>query len=126
MAERTAFLCVIFVLCMFVIANHAYNMNCTDFLSKCEKSMKYVIFDTDMGGDDAWALQLLLKAEKECKIAKVLAITTAYGNTDLTNAIKNTYRVLDDLNRTDVSTAFIFQLFFMLSILQISSMIIRF
>lgn len=63
---------------------------------------KYVIFDTDMGADDAWALQLLLKAERDLKIVKVLAITTADGNTDITNVIRNTYRILDGLNRTDV------------------------
>lgn len=64
---------------------------------------KTVIFDTDMGGDDAWALQMLLKAEKELKSVKVLAITTVDGNTDVENALKNAYRILDGLDRTDVS-----------------------
>lgn len=64
--------------------------------------MRYVIFDTDMGGDDAWALQMLLNAEKQLKNVKVLAITVTDGNTDIENVIKNTYRILDGLNRTDV------------------------
>lgn len=63
---------------------------------------KYLIFDQDGGIDDAWALQMLLKAEKHLKSVKVLAITTVNGNTRIENVIKNTYRVLDGLNRTDV------------------------
>lgn len=60
------------------------------------------INDPSAGADDAWALQMVLKAEKEFKSVKVLAITTVAGNTDPINAIKNTYRILADLNRTDV------------------------
>lgn len=63
---------------------------------------KYVIFDTDMGADDAWSLQMLLNAEKQLKSIKVLAVTTSHGNTNIENVIKNTYRILDGLNRTDV------------------------
>lgn len=55
-----------------------------------------------MGADDAWALQMLLKAEKLMKNIKVIAITTVFGNTTVENAIKNTYRILDGLERTDV------------------------
>lgn len=64
---------------------------------------KYVIFDTDMGSDDAWALQMLLKAEKHLQNIKVLAITTVFGNTTTEHVIRNTYRILDGLDRTDVS-----------------------
>lgn len=64
--------------------------------------LKYVILDTDMGTDDAWALLMLLKAEKELKNIKLLAITCVHGNTTLENVIKNTYRVLHGVNRTDV------------------------
>lgn len=67
-----------------------------------ESAMKYVIFDTDMGSDDAWALQMILKAEQHLKNVKLLAITTMNGNTTVENAIKNTYRLLDGVNRTDV------------------------
>lgn len=63
---------------------------------------KYVIFDTDMGADDAWALQMLLKAEKHLESIKVIAITTVNGNTTTENVIKNTFRILDGLDRTDV------------------------
>ena len=67
-----------------------------------ETKPEYVIFDTDMGSDDAWALQMILKAEKSLKNVKVLAITTVNGNTTNENVIKNTYRILDGLDRTDV------------------------
>lgn len=67
-----------------------------------ETQPKYVIFDTDMGSDDAWALQMILMAEKSLKNVKVLAITTVNGNTTNENVIKNTYRILDGLGRTDV------------------------
>lgn len=64
---------------------------------------KRVIFDSDMGADDAWALQMILKAEKLLQNVKVLAITTVHGNTSAENAVKNTYRILDGLDRTDVN-----------------------
>lgn len=67
------------------------------------ESVNYVIFDTDMGCDDAWALQMILKAEKNLSNIKLLAITAVNGNTTLENVIKNTYRILDGLDRTDVS-----------------------
>lgn len=66
------------------------------------ETSKLVIFDTDMGSDDAWALQMMLKAERRLKSIKILAITTVMGNTTTDNVIKNTYRILDGLNRTDV------------------------
>lgn len=50
-----------------------------------------------------WALQMLLKAEKHHKNIKLIAITTVNGNTTTDNVIKNTYRILDGLDRTDVS-----------------------
>lgn len=67
-----------------------------------DETTKYVILDTDMGADDAWALQMLLNAEKQNKNIKLLAITTVDGVTEVNNVIKNTYHILDGLNRTDV------------------------
>lgn len=67
-----------------------------------EAKPNYVILDTDMGADDAWALQMMLKAEKILKNVKLLAITVVHGNTTVENAIKNTYRILDGVKRTDV------------------------
>lgn len=67
-----------------------------------ETRPRYVIFDTDMGADDAWALQMILKAEKLYQNVKILAITTVNGNTTPDNAVKNTYRILDGVSRTDV------------------------
>lgn len=95
---------IIVFLLYSVFRINAYNAEFKNILAKStSETIKYVIFDTDMGGDDAWALQFVLKSEKECQNVKVLAITTTFGNSDVTNAIKNTYRILDGLNRTDVS-----------------------
>lgn len=95
----------LFVLFCVVLSISAHDTHFTEYFSKItnETNMRYVIFDTDMGADDAWALQMLLKAEKQLKNVKVLAITVADGNTDIENVIKNTYRILDGLNRTDVT-----------------------
>lgn len=67
------------------------------------ENQKYVIFDHDGGTDDAWALLMLLQAEKLLKNIKLLAITCVNGNTTIDNAIKNTYHILRLMDRTDVS-----------------------
>lgn len=67
--------------------------------------MRNIIFDTDMGPDDAWALIMLLKAEK-IRDWHVLGITCVHGNTNLENCAINTLRVLETINRTDVSLLF--------------------
>lgn len=46
---------------------------------------------------------MILKAARQNKNVKVIAITTVNGNTTTENAIKNTYRILDGVDRTDVS-----------------------
>lgn len=69
-----------------------------------DTNQKYVILDTDMGTDDAWALMMLIKAEKILKNIKILAITCVHGNTQIENVVKNTYRILHGLNRTDVTS----------------------
>jgi inosine-uridine nucleoside N-ribohydrolase len=55
--------------------------------------MKKVIFDTDGGGDDLWALLLLLDAHN-CGEIELLGITTCYGNTSLNNASNNVLNFL--------------------------------
>lgn len=66
------------------------------------KSPRYIIFDQDMGTDDAWALFMLLKAEQTAHV-KILGITCVCGNTSLKNVVTNTIRVLELTKRTDVS-----------------------
>lgn len=61
-----------------------------------------VIYDTDMGTDDAWALFMLLKAEKKYNV-KLLGVTVVHGNTTLENAAENALRVLSSADRLDVS-----------------------
>lgn len=46
---------------------------------------------------------MLLIAEKRLKNVKILAITCVDGNTTMENVVKNTYRILWGLNRTDVN-----------------------
>lgn len=98
---RTNVLVTVLFICS-VFANNGEKIQAEDRVEMSDKKTKYIIFDTDMGGDDAWALQMILKAEKDLKNVKVLAITIVNGNTGVENAIKNTYRILDGLNRTDV------------------------
>lgn len=67
-----------------------------------ESETRYIIFDEDVGTDDAWALFMILKAEQIHNI-KVIAITCVRGNASLDNVAINTMRVLKVVNRTDVS-----------------------
>ncbi|GAB0092014.1 uncharacterized protein DMENIID0001_069520 [Sergentomyia squamirostris] len=60
-----------------------------------------VIFDTDGGVDDAWALLMLLKAHS-LKIIELLAIITCSGNTDIDYSTINTCRVLEVTGVTNV------------------------
>lgn len=100
---RAKVLVAVFFICFVSVTNGEKNETEDDFEMRSDNETKYIVFDTDMGGDDGWALQMVLKAEKDLKNVKVLAITTVNGNTDVENAIKNTYRILDGLNRTDVN-----------------------
>lgn len=61
-----------------------------------------VIYDTDMGTDDAWALFMLLKAENKYNV-KILGVTIVQGNTSLENASENALRVLESADRLDVN-----------------------
>jgi purine nucleosidase len=61
-----------------------------------------VIVDTDPGTDDALALYMLLAAEKK-NLIKLLAVTCVSGNTDVHNGTRNALRVLQSINRLDVS-----------------------
>lgn len=60
-----------------------------------------VIFDTDLGNDDAWALITLLKFEETCNI-ELQAITIVPGNTSTVHASQNALLILKTLNRMDV------------------------
>lgn len=62
---------------------------------------RYVIVDLDGGTDDAWALAMLLKAEKTHNV-QVLGITTVAGSTSVSNGLTNIGRVLEVFDRTDV------------------------
>ena len=66
-------------------------------------SVKRVIIDMDPGYDDAWALQMLLQAEKKLSNIKIMAIICCNGNTSVHNSAINTIKILKAANRIDVS-----------------------
>lgn len=63
--------------------------------------IRYIIMDVDTGSDDAWALFLLLQAERVHNL-KIIGITCVNGNTSLDHTVENTLRLLTHLKRTDV------------------------
>ncbi|EDW82447.1 uncharacterized protein Dwil_GK25813 [Drosophila willistoni] len=69
-------------------------------------SKSYVVYDCDIGTDDAWGLAMLLRAEqhleKRDKKFQLVAITCVQGNTDVDNGTRNALRVLHTLDRLDV------------------------
>lgn len=66
-----------------------------------DDNTELIIFDSDAGIDDAWALLMLLKAEKVRNV-KVIAITLVHGNTTVDYAADNCLRILNSVDRTDV------------------------
>lgn len=76
---------------------------------------RYVVYDCDIGTDDAWGLLMLIRgeqlAEKQQKTAatatieeyKIIGVTCVHGNTDVDTVTKNALRCLDAFDRTDVS-----------------------
>ncbi|XP_052865549.1 pyrimidine-specific ribonucleoside hydrolase RihA-like [Anopheles cruzii] len=71
--------------------------------SKCPRNagVRRVILDVDAGGDDAWALILLLMNEERYNIC-VEAVTCTHGNAAVTDVAVNVLRILEGLNRLDV------------------------
>ncbi|GAB0098085.1 uncharacterized protein DMENIID0001_137820 [Sergentomyia squamirostris] len=57
-------------------------------------SIPRIIFDTDGGYDDAWALLMLLKAHRQ-KCVELVAIVCCSGNTDVDNSVINICRTLE-------------------------------
>lgn len=88
----------------------------------------YVIYDCDIGIDDAWGLLMLIKSEQffnkltlcgagaggggcdkeetpkkiPAEAFKILGITCVQGNTDVDNCARNALRVLDSVDRLDI------------------------
>ncbi|XP_016991914.1 pyrimidine-specific ribonucleoside hydrolase RihA [Drosophila rhopaloa] len=71
-----------------------------------ENKKRLVIYDCDIGTDDAWGLAMMLRAEELAlpggRSIKVVAITTVQGNTDVDNGTLNALRILHTLDRRDV------------------------
>jgi inosine-uridine nucleoside N-ribohydrolase len=63
--------------------------------------MKKVIFDTDGGGDDLWAIAVLAGMLKQGEI-DLKAITTCFGNTNAAQATRNVCDMLGVLNLPDI------------------------
>lgn len=69
--------------------------------------VKRIIFDCDLGTDDAVALYLLLLAEREGKV-KIEMIICSRGNARQYHVCRNVVRMLEYANRTDVRTKLIY------------------
>lgn len=73
---------------------------------------RYVVYDCDIGNDDAWGLMMLIKAEEVYKSRpdladspakfEIIGITCVQGNTNVDQTVINTLRVLGAANRNDV------------------------
>lgn len=68
----------------------------------CHNMSLKLVIDTDVGSDDAMALILCAAAEMQGQ-AHILGITCCHGNTGLDNVCMNTLKLLQTLNRLDVS-----------------------
>ncbi|XP_049311133.1 inosine-uridine preferring nucleoside hydrolase isoform X1 [Bactrocera dorsalis] len=76
------------------------------------KMGRYVVFDCDVGNDDAWGLMMLIKAEEAFKRRveladspakfEIIGITCVQGNTNVDQAVVNTLRVLKAASREDL------------------------
>ncbi|XP_004535001.1 inosine-uridine preferring nucleoside hydrolase [Ceratitis capitata] len=74
--------------------------------------VRYVVYDCDVGNDDAWGLMMLIKAEETYKRRadlvnsaskfEIIGVTCVQGNTTVDCAVVNTLRVLDIVNRNDI------------------------
>jgi len=60
-----------------------------------------VVVDSDAGIDDAFALAMLLAADKRQEI-EIIAITTVLGNTGVRNVSRNVLKILQTADRLDV------------------------
>ncbi|XP_017050609.2 pyrimidine-specific ribonucleoside hydrolase RihA [Drosophila ficusphila] len=67
---------------------------------------RLVVFDCDIGSDDAWALATLLRGEQLSlpggRRYKLVAITCVQGNTDVEHGAQNALRILSLLGRKDI------------------------
>ncbi|XP_050332121.1 inosine-uridine preferring nucleoside hydrolase-like isoform X1 [Bactrocera neohumeralis] len=73
---------------------------------------RYVVFDCDVGNDDAWGLMMLIRAEETFKRRvdlvdspakfEIIGVTCVQGNTNVDQAVINTLRVLKAANRNDL------------------------
>lgn len=63
---------------------------------------KYIVYDCDMGLDDAWGLLLLLRSNVRPAV-EVLAVTCNFGNTNVDYVCSNVIRMLKALDSLHVS-----------------------
>ncbi|KAJ8735047.1 hypothetical protein PYW08_014297 [Mythimna loreyi] len=85
--------CVVFLVYLF---------GCSEAI-KADSSKKLVI-DHDGGADDAFAITMSLLNEKYFDGPKLVALTTTFGNVNLSQAIINSDRILATVGRQDVPT----------------------
>ncbi|XP_014087575.3 nucleoside hydrolase [Bactrocera oleae] len=73
---------------------------------------RYVVFDCDVGNDDAWGLMMLIRAEEAFKRRvdladspakfQIIGVSCVQGNSNVDQVVINTLRVLRAANRNDL------------------------
>ncbi|XP_055612480.1 nucleoside hydrolase-like [Uranotaenia lowii] len=91
----------IIVLLLMTVGLFVGELEGRSIVSAGESGLRRVIIDLDAGGDDAWALTMLLMNEQKFNL-KVEAITCSHGNGGLENVARNVARILEGLGRCDV------------------------
>lgn len=76
--------------------------NVFSFCSTVRGMSKYIVYDCDMGLDDAWGLLMLMRSNMRPKI-EVLAVTCNFGNTSVDYVASNVIRMLEALDSLHVS-----------------------
>lgn len=89
------------MLMVALLAGASLAIKCPPEDTLAEGGPRRVILDLDGGGDDAWALVMLLSNEAEYNIC-VQAVTCSHGNARVSDVLVNVLRILYSLDRLDV------------------------
>ncbi|XP_041766260.1 pyrimidine-specific ribonucleoside hydrolase RihA-like [Anopheles merus] len=89
------------MLMVALLAGASLAIQCPPEDTPAEGGPRRVILDLDGGGDDAWALVMLLSNEAQYNIC-VQAVTCSHGNARVSDVLVNVLRILDSMDRLDV------------------------
>uniref|UniRef100_A0AAG5D3Q0 Inosine/uridine-preferring nucleoside hydrolase domain-containing protein n=1 Tax=Anopheles atroparvus TaxID=41427 RepID=A0AAG5D3Q0_ANOAO len=86
---------------LVILAGSSSASKCPRAEAETPGGVRRVILDLDAGGDDAWALTMLLMNEEKYNIC-VQAVTCTHGNAQVPDVAVNVLRILEALGRLDV------------------------